>query len=73
MVLLLPDFGSYTLIRNIFRWLALVLLAYVGAAVLAKPEWGSVLKETFIPHLHFDSHTLSMVVAIVGTTLSAYI
>jgi NRAMP (natural resistance-associated macrophage protein)-like metal ion transporter len=73
VVSLLQILGSYTLIRNIFRWLALVLLAYVGAAFLAKPDWGTVLKETFIPHLHFNTHTLSMLVAIVGTTLSAYL
>lgn len=72
-VSLLQIFGSYTLIRNIFRWLALVLLAYVGAALLAKPDWITVLKATFVPHLGFDSHTLSMLVAIVGTTLSAYL
>src|SRR5581483_2679315 len=72
-VSLLQIFGSYTLIRNIFRWLALVLLAYVGAALLAKPDCITVLKATFVPHLRFDSHTLSMLVAIVGTTLSAYL
>jgi NRAMP (natural resistance-associated macrophage protein)-like metal ion transporter len=65
--------GSYTLIRNIFRWLALVLLAYVGAAFLAKPELMTVLKGTFVPNLHFDTHSLSMLVAIVGTSLSAYL
>ncbi len=69
----LQIWGSYTLIRDIFRWLALVLLAYVGAAVLAKPDVATVLKGTFIPKLHFDAHSLSMLVAIIGTTLSAYL
>ncbi len=72
-VTLLQIFGSYQLIKNIFRWLALVLLAYVGAAFFAKPDAVAVLKATFVPHLHFDARTLSMVVAIVGTTLSAYL
>ncbi|MBV9340315.1 MAG: divalent metal cation transporter, partial [Acidobacteria bacterium] len=72
-VAILQIVGSYTLIRNIFRWLALVLLAYVGAAFLAKPHLATILKGTFVPHLRFDSHTLSMVVAIIGTTLSAYL
>src|SRR4051812_2622648 len=30
-------FGSYALLRTIFRWLALALLAYVAAAILARP------------------------------------
>src|SRR3954462_11847171 len=35
---MLQIMGSYTTIKNVFRWLALVLLAYVGAAFLAKPD-----------------------------------
>jgi Mn2+/Fe2+ NRAMP family transporter len=31
----LQVWGSYELIRNIFRWLALTLLAYVGSAIFA--------------------------------------
>jgi len=65
--------GSYTLIRNIFRWLALTLLAYVGAAVLAKPDWFEVLKGTLLPAVHFDQKFLALLVAVVGTTLSAYL
>lgn len=72
-VVLLQILGSYTLIRNIFRWLALALLAYVGAAFLAEPHWATILKDTFIPNMHFNVKTLSMLVAIVGTTLSAYL
>jgi NRAMP (natural resistance-associated macrophage protein)-like metal ion transporter len=70
---LLQIFGSYELIKNIFRWLALVLLAYVGAAILAKPDLITVLKGTFVPHLRFDKHSLSILVALIGTTLSAYL
>src|SRR5207237_7609815 len=66
-------YGSYILIRNIFRWLALVLLAYVGAAVLAKPDLGEVLRGTFIPTIEFNRDFLTMMVAVIGTTLSAYI
>jgi NRAMP (natural resistance-associated macrophage protein)-like metal ion transporter len=65
--------GSYKTLKNVFRWLALVLLAYVAAAFLAKPSLGEVLRGTFVPHLRFDARSLSMLVAIVGTTLSAYL
>ena len=65
--------GSYKTLKTVFRWLALVLLAYVAAAFLAKPNLSEVLRGTFVPHLRFDSHSLSMLVAIVGTTLSAYL
>jgi NRAMP (natural resistance-associated macrophage protein)-like metal ion transporter len=72
-ILALQIWGSYTLIRNIFRWLALALLAYVGSAVLAKPELWPVLKGTFVPHIYFTKEFLSMLVAVIGTTLSAYL
>jgi NRAMP (natural resistance-associated macrophage protein)-like metal ion transporter len=73
VIFALQVFGSYTLIRNIFRWLALLLLAYVGAALLAKPDAAQVLRGTFVPHVAFDKEFMSIVVAVVGTTLSAYI
>lgn len=69
----LQVWGSYTLIRNIFRWLALTLLAYVGAAILAKPDLMEVIRGTLIPAIRFDQQFLSLLVAVIGTTLSAYL
>jgi Mn2+/Fe2+ NRAMP family transporter len=73
VILALQVWGSYTLIRNIFRWLALSLFAYVGAAVLAKPELGEVLRGTLVPTIEFSGKFLSLLVAVIGTTLSAYL
>jgi NRAMP (natural resistance-associated macrophage protein)-like metal ion transporter len=72
-ILSLQIWGSYILIRNIFRWLSLTLLAYVGSALLAKPDIIPVLKGTLIPAIHFNVEFLSILVAIIGTTLSAYL
>jgi len=65
--------GSYTLIRNVFRWLALALLAYIPAALLAKPDVWAVLTGTLLPRLQFNQEFLSLLVAVIGTTLSAYL
>jgi Mn2+/Fe2+ NRAMP family transporter len=73
VILALQLYGSYILIRNVFRWLALALLAYVGAAVLAKPDFSEVLVGTFIPTIELNRDFLTMTVAVIGTTLSAYI
>jgi NRAMP (natural resistance-associated macrophage protein)-like metal ion transporter len=72
-ILALQFWGSYTLIRNIFRWLALVLLAYVGSAVLSRPDPGEVIRGTLVPTFRFDREFLSLLVAVIGTTLSAYL
>lgn len=73
LIFALQVFGSYTFIRDVFRWLALALLAYVGAAILAKPDAAQVLKGTLQPTIVFNKEFLGIVVAIIGTTLSAYI
>jgi Mn2+/Fe2+ NRAMP family transporter len=73
VILVLQWFGSYTLLRKVFRWLALALFAYAAAAVMAKPDVREVLAGTFTPRLTFDTGFLSMVVACIGTSLSAYI
>ncbi|WP_337267665.1 Nramp family divalent metal transporter [Oryzifoliimicrobium ureilyticus] len=65
--------ASYRTISKVLRWLALALLAYIGAAVLAKPDLTAILMGTFIPHIAFSPEFLSIVVAMVGTSLSAYI
>lgn len=72
-ILVLQIFGSYTLIRNIFRWLALALFAYAGSALLARPDLSEVLRGTFVPTIQFSREFLSITVAIIGTTLSAYL
>jgi Mn2+/Fe2+ NRAMP family transporter len=53
--------------------LALALLAYIGAAILAHPDLGSVLRGSFIPTIRFNKDFLSMIVAVIGTSLSAYL
>jgi Mn2+/Fe2+ NRAMP family transporter len=72
-ILIMQIWGSYTLIRNVFRFLALALLGYVAAALLAKPSLDDVVRGTFVPHLQFDREFLALLVAVIGTTLSAYL
>jgi NRAMP (natural resistance-associated macrophage protein)-like metal ion transporter len=64
---------GYRIIKKIFRWLALALLAYLGSAVLAKPDLWSVIKGTLIPTFHFNKRFFAMLVAVIGTSLSAYL
>jgi len=66
-------FGSYALLRKIFQWLTLALFAYVAAAILAKPDPLEVIRATVLPRVHPDEEFLSMLVACMGTSLSAYI
>jgi NRAMP (natural resistance-associated macrophage protein)-like metal ion transporter len=73
VILLVQIYASYDFLRRVFRWLALALLAYAGSAVLAQPDLKEVLVGTFVPRVQFTTEFLSMVVACIGTALSAYI
>ena len=72
-VLCLLIFASYRVIVRIFKWLTLVLFAYVGAGLLAHPNWAQVLESTFLPRISFDRSYLMTLVAVLGTTISPYL
>ena len=73
VILVLQIWGSYKLIANTFKWLTLTLFAYILSAFFANPDWQEVLRGTFIPTVRFDSSFLSIVVAILGTTITPYL
>ena len=69
----LQIFGSYRLIEKVFKWLALALLAYIGAALFAKPDIGKVLAGTLVPTIRLDPAYIGILVALLGTTISPYL
>lgn len=64
---------SYRTIAEIFKWLTLVLFAYVITAFLVRPAWWQVIRATFIPHLEWSRSYISVLVGILGTTISPYL
>jgi NRAMP (natural resistance-associated macrophage protein)-like metal ion transporter len=64
---------SYRFIAKIFKWLTLILFAYVITAFLAHPDWRAVLHSTFIPHIEWSSAYIATFVGILGTTISPYL
>src|SRR5579859_1665043 len=72
IILGLELWGSYALIARVFKWLSLALLAYIGSALLARPDWAEVLRGTLVPTISFDPTFISTLVALLGTTISPY-
>jgi NRAMP (natural resistance-associated macrophage protein)-like metal ion transporter len=66
-------FGSYARVEKIFLLMTLVFFSYPVAAILAKPDWGAVLRGATIPTIHFDSDYIFILVGLLGTTLTPYI
>jgi len=64
---------SYRSMVRVFKWLTLVLFAYVITAFLVKPDWGQVIRATVIPHVEWTRSFISVLVGILGTTISPYL
>ncbi len=66
-------FKTYRTVKRFFVGFTLVLVAYVAAAVLAKPELPALLKSTFLPHLTFSTAYVMAALGLLGTTISPYL
>ena len=64
---------SYRTMARVFKWLTLVLFAYVITAFLVHPNWTAILRATFIPHIQWTKGYLAVLVGILGTTISPYL
>lgn len=73
LILVLLIFGSYRSMTRVFKWLTLVLFAYVIAGFVANPDWDTVLGEVIRPRIVFSRDYLLTFVAILGTTISPYL
>src|SRR5450755_4268217 len=56
--------ASYKVIVRVFKWLTLVLFAYVFASFFAHVDWRHALAVTFVPHLEWSRGFLAVLVAI---------
>jgi len=63
----------YQKIAKILKWLCLSLLFYTIVPFMIKQDWAMVAKNTFIPTIQFNKEFFSIVVAILGTTISPYL
>ena len=65
--------SSYRAIARTFKWLTLVLFAYVVCAFIVHPPAGEVLRATLVPQINWSGQFLSVLVAILGTSISPYL
>jgi NRAMP (natural resistance-associated macrophage protein)-like metal ion transporter len=66
---ILIPYHSYS---RYLKALTLVLFAYVATAFSIHIPWGTVAKQTFLPHPQWNRDYALMLVAIFGTTISPY-
>lgn len=73
LLLVLIVFLPYQKIAAILKYLCIILLVYLIVPFLYKQDWLAVLKATFVPTITFDKNFISILVAILGTTISPYL
>jgi NRAMP (natural resistance-associated macrophage protein)-like metal ion transporter len=63
----------YHQIANLLKWLVVALFAYPITAFVVGADWGRVMRDTLVPSLPHTRAEWSMLVAILGTTISPYL
>ena len=71
--LTLQLFMPYERYARYLKWLTLVLLAYVAVVFAVKVDWHAVGMGLIAPRFPLTSDSFTMVVAVLGTTISPYL
>jgi len=73
ILMVLIIYLPYQKISAILKYLCVFLLLYLVVPFLAKQDWGEIAKHTFLPTIKFNKDFISILVAILGTTISPYL
>ena len=63
----------YQKIASTLKYMCIVMLVYFIVPFLYKQDYLEIIKATFIPTIHFDKNFISILVGILGTTISPYL
>ena len=64
--------GSYRTVEIILLYACIIFIGYIISGVMAKPDWNTVVKQTFLPKLQWNSEYVMMSIAIIGTTITPW-
>ena len=70
---LLEIFVRYARYVSVLKWLTLSLFAYVGVAFVVHLPWATVAYHLVVPKISFAPGYLTVVVGVLGTTISPYL
>ncbi|ARP99991.1 NRAMP family divalent metal transporter [Pseudorhodoplanes sinuspersici] len=73
MSVLLQVFVRYRHYAPFLKWLTLVLFLYVGVVFTVTIPWDQVILGTFLPRIELTSDYFTLLVAVLGTTISPYL
>jgi len=64
--------GTYKIAERIFLIFSASLLTYVISALMAKPEWSAIGAAIIRPGIEFNTRSLTVIIALVGTTIAPW-
>ena len=64
--------GTYKRVEKVFLAASLVYIAYIIAAIMAKPDWGEVGTALVTPSIQMETGYLILMVTIIGTTIAPW-
>jgi Mn2+/Fe2+ NRAMP family transporter len=64
--------GTYKIAERIFLVFSVSLLMYVVSAIMGKPHWGEIGQAIIHPELEINTHSISMIIGIIGTTIAPW-
>ena len=73
LCLTLQVFLRYETYVRYLKWLTLALLSYVAVVFTVNVHWGDVISHLVLPRLQLNHNTITMIVAVFGTTISPYL
>ncbi len=73
LLLFLIVYLPYQKIAATLKYLCIVLLVYLVVPFLYHQDWLDIAKNTFIPTIQFNKNFISVLVGILGTTISPYL
>ncbi len=71
--ILLQVFIPYRRYVFFLKWLCIVLFAYVAVVFSVNVPWAEALKQAVLPTLSLNSESLTLIIAVLGTTISPYL
>jgi len=63
---------NYKSMEKFFFTLILFYIAYIISGIMAKPDWGQVLRKTVVPTFSLDPSYLYLLIAVIGTTITPW-
>ncbi|OGD95346.1 iron transporter [Candidatus Curtissbacteria bacterium RIFCSPHIGHO2_12_FULL_38_9b] len=73
LIILLMVFFPYKFIAANLKWLTFALFAYIASALVVKQDWIQIIYNTLVPNFKFDRNSITLIIAILGTTISPYL